>query len=85
MHGLMRSTLDIDILAYVRLEHIPLLNASMKADYYVDERMIMDAVINRSSFNLIYFETAFKVDVFVPKDREFDWLELERRSSVSLT
>ncbi len=38
----MRSTLDIDILADVQLEHIPLLLDALKPDFYADDLMIME-------------------------------------------
>jgi hypothetical protein len=85
MHGVMRSTLDIDILADVQLVHIPRLLDAFKPDFYTDELMIIDAVVNRSRFNLIHYETAFKVDLFIPKDRDFDRMELERRTPVAVS
>ncbi|MBN1429141.1 MAG: hypothetical protein JXB07_12265 [Anaerolineae bacterium] len=30
-------------------------------------------------FNLLHYETAFKVDVFIPKTRPYDQIQLERR------
>ncbi len=41
--------------------------------------MIKDAVVRQSSFNLIHYETAFKVDVFVRKMRPYDTVQLARR------
>jgi len=38
-----------------------------------------DALRRRSSFNLIHYETAFKVDIFIRKIRPFDQMQLERR------
>jgi hypothetical protein len=40
--------------------------------------MIRGALRTRGSFNLIHLRTAYKVDVYVPKDRLFDRAELER-------
>jgi len=40
----------------------------------------MDAILHRSSFNLIHLGTAFKVDIFLPKDRAFARMQMERRS-----
>ena len=41
--------------------------------------MIKDDVVRQSSFNLIHYETAFKVDVFVRKMRPYDAVQLARR------
>ncbi len=38
-----------------------------------------DAIERQSSFNLIHYETAFKVDIFVRKSRAFDQMQLDRR------
>lgn len=79
VHGVMRSTLDVDIVADVRAEHIPRLVAALSGEFYADEGMMRDAIEHRSSFNLIHFKTAFKVDIFILKRRAFDQMQLERR------
>ena len=79
MHGIMRSTLDVDIVADLRNEHIQPFVAALSPVFYADDEMMQDAIMHRSSFNLIHYETAFKVDVFIPKERPFDRMQLERR------
>ena len=79
VHGVMRSTLDVDILADVRLEHIQPLVSTLSKDFYADDEMMRDAIEHQSSFNLIHYETAFKVDIFIRKSRPFDQMQLERR------
>jgi hypothetical protein len=79
LHGVMRSTLDVDIVADMRLEHIPPLVAALAEEFYTDDEMMRDAIKRHSSFNLIHYETAFKVDIFVRKLRPFDQMQLERR------
>jgi len=79
LHGVMRSTLDVDIVADMRLEHIPLLVAALSKEFYADDEMMRDAIEHHSSFNLIHYETAFKVDIFIRKLRDFDTMQLERR------
>jgi hypothetical protein len=85
LHGIMRSTLDADIIADVRIEHIQPLVAALSKDFYTDDEMIRDAIVHHSSFNLIHYATAFKVDVFIPKSRQFDQMQLERRAISSIT
>jgi hypothetical protein len=80
VHGVMRSTLDVDIIADLRLEHIPDFVAALSPAFYADDEMIRDAILHRSSFNLIHYDTAFKVDIFIPKERNFDRQQLQRRS-----
>jgi len=79
LHGVMRSTLDVDIVADMRQEHIQPLVAALSEEFYVDEEMMRDALRRRSSFNLIHYATAFKVDIFIRKIRPFDQMQLERR------
>ena len=79
VHGVMRSTLDVDIVADMHLEHIQPLVAALSKDFYADDEMMRDAIEHQSSFNLIHYETAFKVDIFIRKSRAFDQIQLERR------
>ena len=79
LHGVMRSTLDVDIVADMRLEHIQPLVAALSKEFYADDEMMRDAIEHQSSFNLIHYETAFKVDIFIRKARAFDQMQLERR------
>jgi len=85
LHGVMRSTLDADIVADMRLEHIQPLAGVLSPEFYVDNEMIREAIEHHSSFNLVHYETAFKVDVFLPKPRPFDQVQLDRRAPVTVT
>ena len=71
-HGVARTTLDVDIVADLRAEHIHSLANRLQAEYYVDEEMIQEAVRDGSSFNLIHLESMFKVDVFILKPTQYD-------------
>jgi hypothetical protein len=70
--GITRTTLDIDLVADIRLEHIHPLVEHLQSEYYIDEDMIRDAVRDKSSFNLIHLPTMFKVDVFILKATPYD-------------
>ena len=78
VYGLPRLTIDVDLVADLRLEHVKPLVKLLQAIYYIDEDMIRDAIRRRSSFNLIHQDTILKVDVFIPKSRLFDQEELNR-------
>ena len=78
-YGVARSTLDVDIVADIRLAQASELVAALGADFYADGEMIRNAIQHRSCFNLIHLETMFKVDVFISKDRPFDRMQFERR------
>lgn len=69
--GAPRATLDADIIADIKLEQASAIEKSLKKDFYVEISMIRNAVERKSSFNLIHFETMFKIDVFILKDEPF--------------
>ena len=78
LYGHPRLTIDVDIIADLRLEHIRPLVIRLQTNYYIDEDMIRDAIRRRSSFNVIHLDTMLKVDVYIPKSRSFDQEELRR-------
>ena len=79
MHGMYRSTADIDIVADVHSEQvIPLLTALQK-NFYVDEQAVHNAIDRRQSFNAIHFDSVFKVDIFIPRADAFSRKQIERR------
>lgn len=79
LHGVMRATMDADLVADLRLEHAGPLAQALGDVFYADVEMIRDAIHHHSSFNVIHLETMFKVDVFVAKPRAFDRSQLARR------
>lgn len=85
LHGVMRSTLDADIVADMKLEHIRPMIAALSKEFYTDAEMMRDAIEHHRSFNLIHYETAFKVDIFICKPRAFDKQQLQRRRTSIIT
>jgi predicted nucleotidyltransferase len=79
MHGMYRSTADIDILADVKPEQVRPLLEALQESFYVDEHAMREVLTQRSSFNVIHLDSVFKVDIFLPKTDEFAWAQLERR------
>ncbi len=78
VHGIPRLTIDADIVAELRPEHVRPLVRVLEAEYYIDADAVRDAIRRRGSFNAIHLETMLKVDVFIPKTRAFDQEELRR-------
>jgi hypothetical protein len=72
VHGIPRSTVDIDLVAEIRREHARPLAQALGEDFYAEEQMIRDAIARGGSFNLIHLPTMYKVDVFVARGRPFD-------------
>jgi hypothetical protein len=79
LHGVPRNTNDADIVAELPAARIPELAADLKADFYADEDMMVDAVRRGASFNLIHLETMFKVDIFVLRREPLLLEEMSRR------
>jgi hypothetical protein len=85
LHGVMRATMAVDLVADLNLEQVELLAPLLGGAFYLDLDTIRDAVRQYSSFNLIHLETMFKVDVFVARPRDFDRAQLARRQSYLLS
>jgi hypothetical protein len=64
--------------------HIPALKQHLENDYYMDEDMIKEAILNKSSFNLIHLETVLKIDVFIYKDDPYQRNALQRKKKDTL-
>lgn len=79
VHGVVRTTMHVDLVAAMQPEHVAPLVAQLGAAFYADETMIRDAVAHRGSFNLIHLDSMFKVDVFVHTGRPFEHAQFERR------
>jgi len=72
-HGASRSTMDVDLVADLRPEHIePFVSRLSNEEFYVSQIAIEDAVSRSSCLIAIHLASSFKVDIFILKDREFD-------------
>lgn len=79
IHGMYRSTADIDVVADVRSDQVIPLLTTLQENFYVDEHAVREAIDQRQSFNAIHFDSVFKVDIFIPKSDEFSRKQIERR------
>ena len=79
-----RSTLDIDIVAALDVQHVAPLVAALEPEFYVDADALGRAVAARRSVNLIHQATQIKVDLFVAGGTPLDSLQLSRRREVDL-
>lgn len=84
-YGLARSTLDVDLVSALKLEHVPQLVSALKDKYYISEELITDAIRRTASFNLIHLETALKIDIFITKNRSYDQAAAKRIRADSIT
>jgi hypothetical protein len=79
LHGVMRATMDADLVADLRLEQARPFAQSLGEAFYADPNMMREAIGQHGPFNLIHLDTMFKVDVFVARPRDFDRAQLARR------
>ncbi|NUM43089.1 MAG: hypothetical protein HUU38_00170 [Anaerolineales bacterium] len=84
IHGVARATMDVDIIADIQLAHVESFVSALENTFYVDDEMIKEAIVRRSSFNIIHRETMFKVDIFTNQQRPFDQTQFERRIQQTL-
>ncbi|OGW59614.1 MAG: hypothetical protein A2Y48_00325 [Nitrospirae bacterium RIFCSPLOW2_12_42_9] len=78
-YGIARATLDVDMVSDLKTQHVHSLVTMLEASYYIDEEMILEAIKNRSSFNLIHLDTMLKVDVFIVKEGLYHKESFKRR------
>jgi hypothetical protein len=85
LHGIPRATQDADIVADIKTHHVEAFIEALKNDFYVDEEMVRKAITQSSSFNVIHFETMFKVDIFILKKDETSKKEMSRRQGFPIS
>ncbi|MDZ4820510.1 MAG: hypothetical protein SGJ20_16210 [Planctomycetota bacterium] len=78
VHGIGRSTLDVDVAAELNSAQAVELIRSLGTAYYASESAALEAVRNGSCFNVIHLASAFKVDIFVIGRRPFEQSVLDR-------
>jgi hypothetical protein len=84
LHGIPRTTHDVDMVADLRVEHVEPFLTALGSDFYVSPQAVTDAVANRGSFNLIDQETILKIDIFVLKEDRLSKAEMTRSVTVEL-
>lgn len=83
-HGEFRATQDADIVIDPTPEQLRAFLARVRDDFYVSPEAAAEAVARRTQFNLVHFETAWKIDLIVRKERPFSRMEFERRQEGSV-
>lgn len=84
LHGIPRSTHDVDLIADLRPEKVQHLLNALGSEFYVSPDAVADAVAHRGSFNIIDQKTVLKIDIFVLKDDHLSRDEMARRQTVIL-
>lgn len=85
LHGLARTTADIDIVIDPGTGNIERFTACLDRErFYVDDQAAQRAVRDHDQFNLVDTRTGWKIDLIVRKDRAFSTAEFDRRVAVTV-
>ena len=80
-----RSTLDVDLVVSLELDHVEPLLALLGDEFYADAETLREAVRTQSSANLIHRGTSTKVDLFVLGGSPLDEEQMARRVRLRVT
>jgi hypothetical protein len=78
VHGVLRASVDADVVAELEGAHVEAFCRSLKGDFYLDEKRIREAIERAGSFNVIELKSTFKIDVFVASNKPFERSQLDR-------
>jgi len=72
VYGTVRFTRDADIAVLPFTSVADKFYEKLKDEFYVNEEAVQEALACCGSFNIIHFETAFKIDIFLLGPSEFE-------------
>jgi hypothetical protein len=78
-----RMTRDIDVIVELKKTDVDRICNLFEKDFYVDKDMILNAVKRNGMFNMIHYESVFKVDFIVRKDDRYRLEEFKRRKRIT--
>jgi len=81
-YAIPRMTRDIDIVIELHREDAEKVFGLFEKDFYIDMVMISDAIKRHGMFNIIHFESVFKVDFIIRKDNPYRLEEFKRRKKI---
>ncbi len=79
LHGLPRATHDADVVVEIDEHQIDALYLKIGEEFYFDTNAAKKALFFKTMFNVIHFETGFKIDFLPRKKRTFSEEEFRRR------
>jgi hypothetical protein len=84
LYGTVRFTQDADITVEPFTPVADKLFDALEKDFYISKEAMYEALHSRSSFNVIHFATAFKIDIFIRSENEFQRQMLSRSRKLRL-
>ncbi len=83
IYGQVRFTQDADVSVASFDSRIAEFCQAVESGFYVSQQAVQQAHQNASSFNVIYLDSAFKIDVFIISDDPFKKQVLLRRKKIA--
>ena len=83
-HGQPRATNDADIVIAPTEQQLYKFAQALGEHYYISLNAVREAFDNRTMFNVIDSQTAWKADFIIRKDRAFSKTEFQRRSLANI-
>ena len=78
-YGFARNTQDADLIVAMQRDNVDEFVRTFSGDFYLDRKMIEDALKRRTSFNIIHLASSFKIDFFILRLGRFDQESFSRR------
>lgn len=85
IYGKVRFTQDIDMTVEPFESKADEFFRLVRSDFYISSDAMQQALSMKSSFNVVHLESAFKIDVFIQNDTEFEKQLLPRRKFMKLS
>jgi len=85
LYGTVRFTRDADITVEPFSHVAGRLYELLQDEFYISREAMEEALRSHGSFNVIHFQTAFKIDLFIQGPGEFEGRLWERRHMVRLS
>lgn len=77
-----RMTRDVDVVIELKENDVDHICSLFEEDFYADRDMILSAIKRNGMFNMIHYESVFKVDFIIRKDDKYRREEFKRRKSI---
>src|SRR5690348_5395118 len=79
VHGLTRTTGDIDMVANIGADDVQSLVTELHSDFYIDEQQVRTAIEHSRSFNVIHYRSSYKFDIFPLTADRYQQVQFGRR------
>jgi hypothetical protein len=84
LHGVMRSTQDIDLIIEVAPYDVDRLSVELGANFEIDIESFREAAKTHRSCNIFFLPEFTRIDIYVPENSSFNFSRMNRRQSVRI-